>query len=185
LAPIAIIAIGAKINQIIMPSALSTTVDQSPFINSKNLNNTGIKYQLVEIVIPQGTTNTTFKFPTQNFLRMKQILSIEVFTVLDMSVSPLGNALISGANMMSGYGTFYGSDPDNNDDKGEWLEAMPLVSLHRTINGTDPYVRDLQTFVPRNIVWEKSEVDFYEAIGNDDNAVSVLFQVGYLGTLGD
>jgi hypothetical protein len=58
-----------------------------------------------------------------------------------------------------------------------------MTSLHRTNNGTDPYVWDLETWVPRNIVWDKTTFKFMGDIGNTDNAVSLLLRVGYLGTL--
>jgi hypothetical protein len=104
-------------------------------------------------------------FPTQVFLRDKNILSIEVFTEVDMPVSPNGNILPSSANIKQCFLTLYSNDPENPTATGEYVENFPLTALHRLVNGTDPYVFQLPEFIPRCIVWEKSYIDFAPVTG--------------------
>lgn len=153
-----------------------------------------IKSQLVELVIPAAPGSLRkFTFETQNFLRLKQIVSLEVLTDLDASVSPQGNTPLTGAQLITGYITFYGKNPEPTVDSGtgkatysdgEWVQQIPLSTLHRLNNGTDPFVFGLLNMVPRNIVWEKSYVEFFADLGNETSAC-VLFNVGYSGNEGD
>lgn len=154
-----------------------------------------VKTQLVEI--PIQTANSTaqqFKFPTQDFLREKFIISIEAYTVTDIPLSPIGNAVITAVNMQNAFLTLYGQNPEAKDGQGipssgegQWMEQIPLITLHRTQNATpDPFVRSLYGMAPRNIVWEKSFVQLAagQTLGNAD-PVSFLFLVGYIGNAGD
>lgn len=154
-----------------------------------------VKTQLVEISIP--TTNTTltqFKFPTQDFLRGKYIVSIEAFNVVDIPLSPIGNALITYVNMQNAFLTLYEQNPESTDaqgitssGEGQWNENKPLVTLHRLQNAsTNAYARALTLFTPRVVVWEKSYVQLANSatLGNGA-AVSFLFEVGYIGNAGD
>ncbi len=149
-----------------------------------------IKTTLVELQVPGGSTGVNFTFDQQQFLLMKDIISVEIFSVNDMPVSPLGNVLPTVANLLNSFLTLYGSNPQDSS-KGEWLIQIPMITLHRVINNsvttglTDPYVRDLYTMVPRNIVWEKSKVTLARGtLGNADQ-LSFVFQVGYSGNMGD
>lgn len=143
-----------------------------------------IKLQLVENPIIAASTKSRIYFPTQNFLRLKQIVSIEVFSNLDASTAPSGNAVATGAMIISGYLTLYGDNPEAPNAQGEWVQQIPLSSLHRINNNTDPFVFGLFNMMPRNVVWEKSFVETFPAItpGAD---TSFLFQVGYMGNQGD
>jgi hypothetical protein len=143
-----------------------------------------IKTQLVELPVTASTTLRKFNFPTQNFLRAKQITSIEILSVTDMSVSPQGNTLPTTANLTSGYLTLYGDNPEKTNADGEWMQQIPLPVLHRINNGVDPFVFGLYTLVPRKIVWEKSYIEVFAALGNNA-ALSFLFLVGYQGNEGD
>jgi hypothetical protein len=154
-----------------------------------------VKSQLVEISIPTAnTTLTQFKFPTQDFLRGKYIISIESLNVHDVPVSPIGNAVITYVNMQNSFLTLYEQNPEATDaqgitssGEGQWNENIPLVTLHRLQNAsTDAYTSELPIFTPRVIVWEKSYVQLANGttLGNGA-AVSFLFQVGYIGNAGD
>jgi hypothetical protein len=143
-----------------------------------------IKQQLVELPILANTTLRKFNFPTQNFLRAKNIVSIEIYTVNDMTVSPQGNTLPTTGNLTSGYLTLYGDNPEAKNADGEWLQQIALPSLHRINNLIDPFVFGLYTLQPRKIVWEKSYVELFAAAGNTAN-LSFLFLVGYQGNEGD
>lgn len=139
-----------------------------------------IKTQIVELVVPAASTLTRFQFPTQNFLRNKHIVSLDVFSVNDLTLSPQGYTLPTKANLQSAYVTFYGADPEKPDAMGDWIQNLPLLTMHRMVNGTDPYVFDQFKLVPRILIWEKSYILLGAALGNTA-ITSFVFNVGYLG----
>jgi hypothetical protein len=145
---------------------------------------TCIKSQIVENPINAGATKQKFNFPTQNYLRKKQIVSIEIFTSTDQTVSPSNNAVTTAAVNKTGYLTLYGDNPEAPNAQGEWIQQIPLSSLHRLSNGVDPFVFGLFNMLPRNIVWEKSYVELF-ATFTPDVDTSFLFNVGYMGNEGD
>ena len=149
-----------------------------------------IKTTLVELQVPGGSTGVNFTFDQQQFLLQKDIISIETFSINDMPVSPLGNILPTIANLLLCSLTLYGSNPQDASSKGEWLIQIPMITLHRVINGSvaniiDPYVRDLYTMIPRNITWEKSKVTLATGTLGNATQLSFVFNVGYSGNLGD
>lgn len=153
-----------------------------------------IKTQLVELPVIIGSTLTNPKFPAQDFLRNKFIISIETFSVNDIAFAPSGNTLPTTANLMASFLTLYGQNPEAIDAQGitssgdgQWLENIPLVSLHRAQNTVpDPFVRNLYILQPRVIVWEKSFVSLAngQVLGNSA-PLSFVFLVGYIGNAGD
>lgn len=155
-----------------------------------------VKTQLVEIPVNTITSpNIQFKFPTQDFLREKYIVSIETYNVQDVSNAPnSGNALITAANMITAFLTLYEQNPESKDaqgipssGQGQWDELIPLTSLHRVqATAGTPFVRQLHYMVPRIITWEKSYVQLASGtlLGNA-TPVSFLFKVGYIGNAGD
>jgi hypothetical protein len=144
-----------------------------------------VKSTLIELQVQANSTGVNFTFDQQQFLLQKDIISLETFTVTDMPISPLGNILPTAANILNSFLTLYGSNPQDAQSKGEWLIQIPLITLHRINNGTDPYVWDLYTQVPRNIVWEKSKVTLATGTLGNASTLSFVFNVGYSGNLGD
>lgn len=150
------------------------------------LNQIENKLQLIELVVPGvagGNTNSIFQFPDQPFLRQKFIISVRVFNIIDVPLSPLNNALVSVANMASAYLTLYGNDPENNGANptfGNWMQSIPLVSLHSQANGlaNGGFVYNPVQFKPRPIQWEKSSISVPVALNNTTN-LSFLLLVGY------
>lgn len=151
----------------------------------------GIKYELVELVVPANSTLTVFTFDPQPHLQNEKIVSLEVYTVNDLTSSPQGNGLPTTANFQSAYLNLYGADPDSplnanpvNSNPpppmGNWMKPIPLWSLHRLNNGTDPYVFELFEIEPRNIIWNKSIIQTGAVLGNSA-PVSWLVLVGYTG----
>jgi hypothetical protein len=148
------------------------------------------KYQLIEVVLPglaaPGNTLTTVIFPDQPYLRYKPIYGIEVINVNDMTLSPQGNSPLSTAQMKAAYLTLYLSDPDSDDAVGEWIQDVPLSTLHRTQNsaittvaGTnlvtpDPFVRLPFLMVGQKISWEKCKFILPQAFGNTANVSFLL-----------
>lgn len=143
-----------------------------------------IKTQTVELVVPTGSTLLRFQFDTQNFLRQKKIVFIECFSVNDFATSPQGNILPTKANLSNAYLTLYGDNPESPGAFGNWMQSIPMWSMHRMNNGVDPYVFDPFNMVPRNITWEKSYITVNAALGNGSQ-LSFLFNVGYSGNEGD
>ncbi len=146
---------------------------------------TQIKTQLVELVIPSGSNLVNFTFDFQQFLQQKNIISIEVLTFADCPVSPLGNTVLTYAQISGAFMTLYGANPEDISSKGIWLSEIPLPTLHRINNLADPYVYDLFTLMPRTIVWEKSKIITPGGAIAPDTQSSFLFQVGYSGNAGD
>lgn len=153
-----------------------------------------VKQQLVELPVITGSNLSQFKFPTQDFLRQKYIVSIEAYCDQDITFAPTGNVLPTGANLQTSFLTLYGQNPEQRDQQGiessgdgQWLELIPLIALHRTQGITAiPFVRGLYGMVPRVIIWEKSYVSLGngQTLGNEA-PVSYCFLVGYIGNAGD
>lgn len=145
-----------------------------------------IKTTLLELPIVSGSTALSFYFPTQNFLRDKEVVSIETFFNTDVPNSPytIDNELPTPAQGATAFLTLYGANPEDKSAMAEWMELIPLVSLHRINNQADPFVFSLYTLVPRKIVWEKSYITLTAPLGAD-TGVSFLFLIGYQGNDGD
>lgn len=140
-----------------------------------------LKSQILELVVAGvsgGNTQVVMYFTDQPFLRDKLLNSIECYNATDIPKSPLGNALVSSAQMSEAYLTLYGDDPESIDGAGQWVQQVPLVSLHRVNNGSTPYVFQLDDFYPRKITWEKSFITLTTALANTTN-LSFIFNIGY------
>jgi hypothetical protein len=145
-----------------------------------------LKTQLVESkTVLASSTQLRIQFPTQVFLQDKNILSIEAYSIHDMSITPGGNVLPTAANMLQSVLTLYSNDPENPTASGEYVTQFPLLSLHRMVNGTDPYVFELPKLIPRVITWEKSYIDFLPTAANatlgNSASLAYLFNVVYTG----
>lgn len=145
-----------------------------------------IKSQLVESnPVLAGIVKSRVQFPTQNFLRLKQIVSIEILTPNDVSALPSGNGILASTIMKQSFLTLYGDNPEAPNAQGEWLQQIPLFTLHRLSNGTDPFVFGLFNMLPRNIVWEKSYIDIIGTYSAPEADSAFVFNVGYMGNEGD
>lgn len=145
-----------------------------------------IKTQIVEVPFNLNDTRQRVSFPTQDFLRAKQIISIEVFTSVELPLAPVSlQPLPTSAQMKSAFLTLYGDNPENPGAKGVWIDNVPMWTLHRTNDLTNPYVRDVYSLVPRNITWEKSFIWLTAPLGNTGTPITFTFLVGYSGNEGD
>jgi hypothetical protein len=141
------------------------------------------KTQILELIVQGGSTSGVFNFTPQYYLNDKQIISMELFSANDVSVSPQGFPLMPSTAISKAYLNLYFTD--NFDGSGIWVNNLPLWQLHRLVNGMDPYVRDLFGFNKYCIQWEKSNVTVPGGPGNGDTS-SFLFNVGYIDQeLGD
>ena len=142
------------------------------------------KSQLIEVAVQGvtgGNTVTNITFPDQPFLRSKYITGISVYTIDDMSLSPLGNPLVSDTVLKTMYLTLYGEDPEQANSFGNWIQLLPSAKFHETISSSDPHVYFPFELVPRQIQWEKSTIVLASALGNT-SAVSFVFNVNYQNT---
>jgi hypothetical protein len=138
------------------------------------------KLQLVEldVTVAQGTGNN-YQFTPQTYLSgaiPKLITSIETYCADEVSNSPLMVPLVTIEQLSTSYLTLYYRDLTGND--GLWFRQIPLISLHRVSSGDNAYVRDLFRMDKQIIVWEKSFVETFPALGNGA-PVSFIFSVGY------
>lgn len=145
--------------------------------------------QLLEFPIAISTNFTKIQFQDQPLLRGARIFSLETYTADDIPVSPLGNAVISAADLATGFLTGYTSDPTvlfvpnskTNNQAGLWLDSIPLINMHKIQSvADDPFSRDGFNLVGnQTIFWEKSFI-FFAPPGITVAAVtSVLLRVNY------
>jgi len=146
------------------------------------------KSQLVELVIQgtsAGNTQTQFQFTPQTYLQGKRMWQLQVYSVNDVTASPLsGNALLPSSNMANAFLTLYFADPDSHANQngtvpaGQFIQYRSLWTFHNIVNGTDPYSFAVVDLAGQVVTWEKSFVTFTTAVGNTDN-YSIVFDVVY------
>jgi hypothetical protein len=141
------------------------------------------KSQLVELKIfgiSGGNTGTRFQFQDQPYLRYKPIMGIETVNVQDVPVSPTGAAVVSAAQLVTGYLTLYINDVDDPSSVGEWIQNVPLTLLKRTQDQASgviaPFVRQPFLLAGQTIIWDKSYLTLTSALSNTSD-LSFLFQV--------
>lgn len=135
------------------------------------------KTQLIELIVQAGSTAGVFNFTPQPFLYDKNVISLEIFSSNDISLSPQGLPLMNSVDMSKAYLNLYYVDDFGGG--GIWNNSIPLWDLHRIINGVDPYVRDLFGFNKYSPQWEKSNITLPTAPTNGVRS-SFLLQVGYI-----
>lgn len=140
------------------------------------------KTQILELVVQANATSGVFNFTPQYFLNDKEIISLELYSPNDVTKSPQGFPLMPVSAIDMAYLNLYFTD--NYGGSGIWVNNLPLWSLHRLVNGTDPYVRDLFGFNKYALQWEKCNITLPAAPGNGVTS-SFLFNVGYIDPCGD
>lgn len=129
------------------------------------------KSQLIEIIQPANSTQTKLQFQDFPYLRGRQITGIESYNVVDMTVSPTGKTPCTAAQMQATYLTLYLDDQAQGaKNVGEWIQNIPLVSLHRTQTTTaSPFVRQAFEMTNQIVYWEKCFFNFgsWSAVGTD------------------
>lgn len=140
------------------------------------------KYLLYEIVVngypSPGNTIQQISFTDNQFLRDKYITSLEAFTNVDIPFAPSGLPVVTSAIFKNASLNLYGNDPETQSNFGNWLQNIPLVSIHRQVNGTDGYVYEQYLLMPRQISWTMSQISISQQPLNTA-AFSFLFGVGY------
>lgn len=140
-----------------------------------------IKSQLIEIVIPAASTATKIQFQDFPYLRGKQITGIETFTVNDISTSPTGKTVVTNAIAIKSYLTLYLNDLQNPNNVGEWIQNVPLASMHRVQNSAnDAFVRKAMDMVGQVVYWEKCYITLGSAAAPVADT-SYLFNIYFKG----
>ena len=133
--------------------------------------------QLIEQIIPAGSSLTKIQFNDQPYLRNRAIYGIEAINVNDMTLSPTNNTPISSANFKTGYLTLYLNDVGDPNSIGEWIQQVPFTLLHRVQNSSnDPFVRNGYELAGQVVYWEKCYVSIPLAVGGV-SPISLLFNV--------
>ena len=139
------------------------------------------RVQLVEYVIPAGNTGATIQFTDQPYLRNKKILGLAAYNANDFPVSPLGNAVITLAQMQTCFVNFYTTDPGLPKSQGLWIQGLPLIELHQIQNASaDPFQRDKFLMAEQGIYWEKTNVTLAPGGLANDAPVSFMFLVMFM-----
>jgi hypothetical protein len=136
------------------------------------------KSQLIEVILPQGSTTTTLQFPDQPYLRDKKIWGLEIVTNNDMTKSPQNNDVIDTATAKKSYLTLYLNNPeDPTGAMGQWIQLVPFALLHRVQNSaTDPFVRTPYLMAGQKVSWDKCQIQFPTAL-TPPSTISFLIQV--------
>lgn len=96
------------------------------------------RYEMIETQIPANSTATRFNFNDQPQLRTDAsqdviIQGMEVFTVVDVSLSPNNVAVIPAVNAIQTYLVLY-------VDGEESIYRIPFYQIHRVNNLANPFV---------------------------------------------
>ena len=123
-------------------------------------------YQAVEIPVSSGSTLTRFYFQDQPQLRNAAIDAIELYTAGTLSATPLsGSTPATTTDLKKCTLVLYSGDLQQ-------CWSIPLLSLNRINNGTDPYVFELPKFEGVVISWVKSYINASAALSTTNVAFS-------------
>ena len=122
-------------------------------------------YQAVEIPI-NSTSLTRFYYQDQPQLRNAAINAIELYSANTISATPLtGSTPTASADVKKASLVLYSGDL-------QVVWNIPLFSLNRISNGTDPYVFELPSVQGIVISWVKSYVQFATAPSSSTTALA-------------
>lgn len=112
------------------------------------------RYEMIETQIPANSTATRFNFADQPQLRTDAsqdvaIQTMQVYDITDVPLSPNNVAVSTAAFMKQTYLILY-------VDGEESIYRIPLVDIHITSNGADPFQYEMDLFDNLIIDWTKS-----------------------------
>ena len=117
------------------------------------------RYQIVEIPIPNGATNTSFSIPDQPNLRNALIHEIEIFPATVITATPVNQgAPLAVADLQRGSLTL--TIGTSND-----IQQVPLVRLQKFQASTTPFIREPFLLDGLIVSWDKCTVNFTQAPG--------------------
>jgi hypothetical protein len=137
-----------------------------------------IRHELVEITIPSGSTLTRYQFPDIPNLRNSMIWGLEVYTVDEISNSPISQQALLPHNRVlhQSFITLvnYGGK--------EFLKQAPSI-IFNTISfnlqtSTNAYETDIKSFVGQKVNYPKSYIEFITTPSGVTN-LSYLVSVYY------
>ena len=116
------------------------------------------RFEAVECLIPQGSTNTRYYLPNLPNLANALISSIQIYTPGTLSASPnTGSALVTEADMKKSFITLYIGDL-------QLIYNAPLFAFSNIINSaSNPYLNSLPDINNMVISWTKSFISLASA----------------------
>ena len=138
-----------------------------------------IRHELVEIIVPKGSTLKKFLFPDIPNLRNVHLWGIQVYTVNALTNSPIsGNGLCTHTSVLhQSFITFvnYGGK-----EFGKQMPAIDFNTLNENLNtSTNWNETDFKNFVGQKVNWPKSYVEFTAAPADPAADLSYLVSVYY------
>jgi hypothetical protein len=118
------------------------------------------KHELVEVIIPAGSTLTRFYLPDLQNLRNVKLECIEVYAKEDVLVTPTGNPVSSLADMSASYLTLQSYNGK------EFLHTAPFLSYHYIQNLlVGAFVTEFfqKMFVGQRVNYPKCYIEFFHA----------------------
>lgn len=121
------------------------------------------KHEIVEIVIPLGTTKTRFNLPDLQNLRNVKLNSVEILSANDMTISPTQNPVVTNLELGRAYLTLQGYNGL------EFLHQQPMTALHYNqgtlIAGQFTQVHQYQKqFTAQRVNYPKSYIEYFPLV---------------------
>jgi hypothetical protein len=130
------------------------------------------KHELVEVLVPAGTTKTRFYLPDLQNLRNVKIQNLEVLTIGEVAISPTGNVPASLLQASQSYITLQGYNGK------EFLHQQPLLPLHYVFSPTNITQGLQKQFTNQRVNYPKCYIEFFGGV--PAVAFSFLFSVYYV-----
>lgn len=121
------------------------------------------KHEIVEVIIPVGTTKTRFNLPDLQNLRNVKLNAVEILSANDMTISPTQNPVVTNLELGRAYLTLQGYNGV------EFLHQNPLTTLHYTqgtlIAGQFTQVHQYQKqFTSQRVNYPKSYIEYFPLV---------------------
>ena len=124
-----------------------------------------IRYEVIETLVPTGSTSLQFNFPDQPQLRDARIVGMEIYAPGVMTLSPLsGTVPVALADLQKTSLTLMVGNLQQ-------VDKMPVLALNRFTDAVPtPYIRDMQLFNDLVVSWTKSFFSVPTALGTTGRA---------------
>jgi len=137
-----------------------------------------VNSELIQVIIPAGTTRTKFQLPDQQNLRNVKLMGIVAYTLSEVPVSIIGlGGLVSLAQLKSCFLTLQAYNGEN----FSW--QVPLIALRNMGDGLTTMQSSPRVFNNQRVNYPKSyieiaDISIFPPIGTPD--VVVLLEVFYI-----
>jgi hypothetical protein len=138
------------------------------------------RYELIELVIPAGSTGTRFPYPDIPQLRDDTtqdiiIRGLETFTIENMPLSANGNVVATTAQLLNCFLVLYVENEES-------VHLVPLIKLQNIFQalatGTSQQTFEIVQVEDLKVDWNKSYIQMAVPPGNDAN-FSIMVGVEY------